>query len=247
MADPAMVDRETFYLGPVRPGSLPERGMHIPGITGRAEARILSKAAKGATTRLVTFPSGWGTSEPGAFSADVELLLITGTLAVDGVDMTPHSLLVANEKHRLASLRSEKGATALLCTSGPVRYEEIDDSRGEAVVLTAAGQDWVVEDDGLVVKSFDAPGTITTRLVFAGHTAAGNWRRLPTWSERLVIQGEWREHAATEDGQSVVQTIRPMAYVSRPAGTPFDGPSSGTDTTALFVDRVVGAWAPKVG
>ncbi len=247
MADPAMVDRETTYLGPVGPGSLPNRGMHIPGLTGRADGKILSKAAKGATTRLVTFPAGWGTTEPGAFSADVELLLLEGTLAVSGTNMTPHSLLIANGNHRLTSLCSDKGATALLSTSGPIRYQELEDSRGEAVVLLASDQDWISQDDRLVVKSFESSSPIATRLVFAGHVVAGNWKRLHGWSERLVLQGEWREHAAALDGQSMVQTIRPMAYVSRPPGTPFDGPRSGTDATALFIDRVAGVWAPTMG
>lgn len=247
MADPALVDRETLYIGPVGPGTLPNRGMHIPGLAGRADGTILSKAAKGATTRLVTFPAGWGTDKPGAFSADVELLLLEGTLSVGGTDMTQHSLLIAGENHLLGSLCSEKGATALLSTSGPVRYQEPDDPRDEVVVLHASDRDWVAQDDGLVVKTFESSSPISTRLVFAGHLATATWSRLPAWSERLLLQGEWREHAAGEDGQSVVQTIRPMAYVSRPAGTPFDGPRGGTATTALFVDRVAGAWAPAQG
>jgi hypothetical protein len=244
MPDPAIVDRDTVYLGPVATRSLPNRDMHIPGLDGRAGGRILSRAARGATTRLVTLPAGWGTTEPGAFTADVELLLINGTLTVGETAMTQHSLLIAPENQRLPSLSSEKGATALLATAGPVRYQQMEDHRGEAVVLSALDQDWMVEDSGLVVKTFDVLTAFTTRLVFAGHVATGNWTRLHTWSERLVIHGAWREHAVAKGSESFVQAMRPSAYVSRPAQTPFDGPRSGTDATAMFIDRVLGPWKP---
>ena len=65
--DPAVVDRRSRYIGPVVSSALPARDMTIPGITGKAGARILSKDPGGPATRLVDIPAGWAAGAPGAF------------------------------------------------------------------------------------------------------------------------------------------------------------------------------------
>lgn len=242
--DPAVVDREETYIGPVDPGMLPSRTMHIAGLDGPLEARILSTHPRRGTTRLVEIPAGWGADGPGAFDADVELFVLDGLLTLGDVELAPHSLLAAGEGDEVTELRCRDEATGLLMTSAPVRFIAPTGSRPPATVSAPSQTGWSVDDEGLVVKLLGVPIRFTTRLVFAGHVVTSTWKRLDAWSERFVISGEWRERGIGPGGETVEYTMGPGDYVSRPAGVAFDGPTAGSSAAALFLDRAVGPWSP---
>lgn len=148
-------------------------------------------------------------------------------------------MLATHAGDEVGALCSVDGATVLFATSAPVRFLPGGGNGDAACVVHAADFAWVVQEDGLVVKTYDTPSSVSTRLVFAAHVAPTAWTCRAGWSERLILEGEWREHVTTED-QSAVSVAAAGMYISRPAGTPFDGPGSGASATAVFLDRTIG-------
>lgn len=98
----------------------------------------------------------------------------------------------------------------------------------------------------MLSKTVVGPRT-TSRLVMAGHVSGMEWSCYAGWSERYVMAGEWRESGGPDD-DSAEPTVMPAGtYVCRAAGVPFDGPGAGTETTAVLLERVVGAADPSPG
>lgn len=259
MVDPAVIDRSCSYIGPVEAAGLPRRDMTIAGIGGKAAARIFSKHPKGPASRFVELPAGWGADEPGAFTADVELFVIDGSLVVDARTVGPHCLVTMPEGAVISQLRTEHGLSGLLFTSAPVRFATAApggpadpagsaDPSGTGVsrvsVVSLAELDWETAVPGMLAKTVGGRA-VTSRLVMAGHVETIGWTRLPRWSERYVIAGQWRERAwpGDEPGEAIIMEAE--SYVSRPADVAFDGPCGGTGTIALLLDRVVGPWVPR--
>ena len=238
MLDPAVIDRSKRYIGPVDGLSLPGRDMTISGIDEKAAARILSKHPKGPTTRFVELPAGWGARRPGAFTADVELFVIKGALVIDGRRVGPHCLVTMEQAAAVGELRTEHGLSGLLFTGAPVRFAAGSSEESQARVLSFVDRDWEIAGPGMLAKTMAGP-VVTSRLVMAGHVATTGWTRHSQWSERFVLTGRWREQAATGEDPGEPILMGAGSYLSRPAGVGFDGPGGGTDTTAVFLDRVV--------
>ncbi len=219
------------------------RDMTIPGIAGRAGARILSKDPTGPASRLLRIPSGWATEGAGAFTADVEMLVLEGELLVDGGAVGPHALVTLTAGGQVGELRADEPATALLFTAAPVRFE-LGSFPGRPDVRRLQDVGWDQELPGFESKTLTGPAT-TTRLVMIGHHQATDWQQLPEWSERFVVDGQWCEAVVADDGTVTTASMAAGSYVSRPAGLAFDGPGAGTDTSAMLIDRVAGPWIPE--
>ena len=121
--DPALVDRTVTHLAGVDDASLPVRPMTIAGISGPLEARILSTDMRGASTRLVRLPAGWGSEAPGAFSAEVEVFVIRGAFEAGAHVLEAGDYIHLPQGHVVPRVRAAEDGAALLMTSAPLRYD----------------------------------------------------------------------------------------------------------------------------
>ncbi len=238
--DPALVDRTVTHLAGIHDASLPVRSMTIPGIDGALEARILSTDLKGSSTRLVRLRAGWGPQSRGAFTADVEIFVIQGSL-----EAGPHALEAGDYVHlpkgrTVPRLRVAADGAALLMTSAPVRYDPT--FAGAPAELTpgqASETEWipVPEMPGRHIKPLGRGpvGDVWLSGAREWDHGDGGWHHHPQHEECFVIEGE----IVMQEADKMV-TARPGTYFFRPAGTPHCGPGSRCKETMLAFHRAFG-------
>lgn len=253
--DPALVDRTATHLAGIQDASLPTRPMTIPGIDGALGARILSTDLRGSSTRLVRLRAGWGTEARGAFTADVELFVIQGS-----IEAGPHAMEAGDYVHlpkgrTIPRLRITADGAALLMTSAPVRYDPTFVGQpAELVPGRASEQDWipVPEMPGRHVKPLGR-GPVGDVWLGGAHQwdhDDGGWHHHPHHEECFVIDGEavLRERST---GTDEMITAGAGTYFFRPAGVLHCGPGSRCDDTMLAFHRAFGdlstEWHPSPG
>ena len=241
--DPALVDRTVTHLVLTDDAGLPTRPMTIAGIEGSVDARILSTDLRGSSTRLVRLRSGWGSGLVGAFTADVELFVVSGAVQVGDHRLEACDYCAFRQGSLAPGLRAVEDALALLMTSAPVRYDtSATGTTAEAYVGRAAEREWVPipELPGRHLKHLGPGPTGDVWIGWAedwDHTDGG-WHRHQCHEECFVVAGELTLRERPDD--EAVQA-GPGSYFFRPAGTPHAGPGSKCEDAALTFHRTFGA------
>ena len=242
--DPALVDRRATHLAGIDDAALPVRPMTIPGIDGALEARILSTDLRGSSTRLVRLRAGWGSDARGAFSADVELFVIQGSLEVGAHALGAGDYVHVPKGRTIPRLRITAGGSALLMTSAPVGFDRSFQGRpAQLVPGRASERDWVPvpEMPGRHIKPLGRGPVGDVWLAGAREWdhGDGRWHRHPHHEECFIIGGEVTLHEQP-DGADEVFTSGPGTYFFRPAGVLHGGPGSRCDDTMLAFHRAFG-------
>ncbi len=249
--DPALVDRTVTHVVNLDDADLPTRTMTISGFEGSLEARILSTDLRGAATRLVRLQAGWGTRSLGAFSADVEIFVISGAVTV-GIHRLQTCDYVAIPKGRLISrVRVVSEGLALLMTSAPVQYEI--GATGTMARLQpglTSRRDWEPLPDfpGRHIKHLGPgpTGDVWIGWIEDWQHSDSCWPSHPYAEECFVVAGNLTLQE-TPGGSPLL--AGPGSYFFRPPDTPHSGPGSHCDGTALLFHRAFGTrevrWTPR--
>ena len=252
--DPALVDRTVTHLAGIEDASLPIRSMTIPGIDGSLEARILSSNQRGSSTRLVRLRTGWGPQIRGAFSADVELFVIQGSLVIGAHALSAGDYVHIPKGRTVARLRLTADGSALLMTSAPVRFDRsFQGPPAELVPGRASGKDWlpVPEMPGRHVKPLGRGPVGDVWLAGARDWdhGDGRWHHHRYHEECFMIGGEVALRERHDEPGEVI-TAGPGTYFFRPAGTLHCGPGSRCGDTMIAFHRAFGdrstEWADSI-
>lgn len=242
--DPALIDRTITHLAGIDDASLPTRTMTIPGIAGSLEARILSTDLRGSSTRLVRLQAGWGSEVAGAFSAEVELFVIRGSLEAGAHALEAGDYLHIPQNRTVPRLRVAADGAALLMTSAPVRYDS--SFQGPPADLSpgrASERDWVPvpEMPGRHIKRLGRGPVGDVWLDGARQWDHGDrpWHRHPHHEECFIVDGEFALREQPESADAVLRA-GPGTYFFRPAGVLHCGPGSSCDDTTLAFHRAFG-------
>ena len=254
--DPALHDRRRLPLPVIEEGELPIRSMTIAGLEGRMEARILSKDPSGPATRLARIPHGYGSGMAGAFTADLELFVVQGSLIMGGEAVGENDYAAVRAGQVVSGLRASSDSLALVMTSAPVRY---DPSAGGALsppLLGRAGA-YRWEEVGQTPGRFVMPlaDGLLGRAWLSGckewSNRAGPWHDHPSPEEVFVLDGSLTitEVPASADHpppafppdpeQVETRRLRSGSYIYRPPGQLHAGPGSGS-RSALAFHRLLG-------
>lgn len=120
--DPANVDRRRGLLVGISDASLKVRSMVIAGVTGKIEQKILSTTLQGESTRLIKTPVRWRTESHGHFTASFDLLVISGELQINGINVKPYTFLRVGKDSLITEFSCVMPITALLCAEGPLKF-----------------------------------------------------------------------------------------------------------------------------
>ncbi len=242
--DPALADRTATHLAGIEDASLPVRSITIPGIDGSLEARILSTDQRGSSTRLVRLLPGWGPETRGAFSAEVELFVIQGSIEVGAHALGAGDYVHIPKGRTVPRLHVTAGGSALLMTSAPVGFDRsFQGPPADLVPGRAADRDWVPvpEMPGRHIKPLGRGPVGDVWLAGAREWdhRDGAWHRHPHHEECFIVGGEvvLRERHSEPDE---MLTAGPGTYFFRPAGTLHCGPGSRCDDTLLAFHRAFG-------
>ena len=240
--DPALVDRTVTHLVQTDDAALPTRPMTIAGIEGSVEARILSTDLRGSSTRLVRLRSGWGSGLVGAFTADVELFVVSGAVQIGSHRLATCDYGAFRQGSLAPGLRVVEDGLALLMTSAPVRYDtSASGTAATAHVGLASEREWapISELPGRHVKHLGPgpAGDVWIGWSEGWDNAEGPWHRHPCHEECFVVAGEL---TLRESPSETVHQAGPGSYFFRPAETPHAGPGSRCDETSLTFHRTFG-------
>lgn len=226
--------------------------MTISGIRGSLASRILSREAKGAATRLVEIPVGWGTSQAGAFTGDVELFVLSGMALIGGKvrfrirtgaePLGPLTYTVLRAHAPVGGIEIVEPMRALLFTSGPVRYQPVDEApSGPPEIFGTGERKWQRQRDGRAVSSITPPGHGPSLWLSAAldWRHEGSWHRHPAPHDWFLIEGDMTVTDRWEES-SRATTYRSGGYAYRPAGWDHAGQDSGSAGFALAVCRTPG-------
>ncbi len=248
--DPAVIDRRQSSLLVVHEGEVRSRPMTISGCEGRIQSRILSKDMSGPATRLVRLSAGWGTGVAGAFTADVELFVVSGNLSVAGRTVGKYGYAAVEAGRMLAGIRALRPTLALLMTSAPVRY---DSSAGgmltQPTTASPAERSWIPVEElpgRLVMPLADGPqGQVWLAGARSWVNEDGPWHSHPTAEEVFVLEGQLDVTEAASsaylsdgdpDGHETYRQL-PGTYTFRRAGQPHAGPGSSSSEIAVAFHR----------
>ena len=242
--DPALVDRRANHLAGIDDASLPVRPMTIPGIDGSLEARILSTDLKGSSTRLVRLRPGWGPQTRGAFSAEVELFVIQGSLEVGAHSLGAGDYVHVPKGRTIPRLQITADGAALVMTSAPVGFDRsFQGPPADLAPGRASERDWVPvpEMPGRHVKPLGSGPVGDVWLAGAREWEHGDgpWHRHTHHEECFMIGGEviLREQPDSAEGMLAAGA---GIYIFRPAGALHCGPGSRCDDTMLAFHRAFG-------
>lgn len=239
---------------------LPIRTMRIAGLEGRMEARILSRDRSGPVTRLARIPSGFGSGAAGAFTADLELFVVKGALALGGAEVGENDYAAVRAGQVISGLRASADSLALVMTAAPVRFDLSAGGGLSAPLLGRAGTfRW--EEYGDMSGWFVMPLAegLCGRVWLSGWKGWGNgggrWRICESPEEMFVLDGSllfaeipFPESAPLFD-PSLAETRRlgSGSYVYRLPGQPHAGPGSGAESALAFHRSLGpgrGRWSP---
>ncbi len=212
------------------------------------EARILSKDLSGPATRLARIPAGWGSGVAGAFTADVELFLIEGSVTVAGERIEQYGYGAVKAGQVIGGIRAHAPTVALVMTSAPVRY---DTSAGGPLSDPLIGQPttspWaaVPELSGRYVRPLaDGPnGAVWLSAGWAWANDDGPWHFHPSPEEVFVLEGELTvtERPGAYSGElhdgeppGVEHRCGPGSYTFRLADRLHAGPGSHSERSLTF-------------
>ncbi len=242
--DPALVDRTVTRLAGIDDASLPVRSMTIPGIDGALEARILSTDQRGSSTRLVRLRAGWGPETRGAFSAEVELFVIQGSLTAGAHALEAGDYVHIPKGRTVPRLRITADGSALLMTSAPVGFDRsFQGPPADLVPGRASERDWVPvpEMPGRHAKPLGRGPVGDVWLAGAREWdhGDGRWHRHPHHEECFIIGGAVTLRERPDEMDEMI-TAGAGTYFFRPAGTHHCGPGSHCDDTMLAFHRAFG-------
>ncbi len=216
--------------------------MTIHGLEGRPATWILSRDGSGPSTRLMEVPPGWGTSEAGAFTGDVEVFVLSGQVEADGHILGAHSLWGARAGTRVRGLGSAEGSSMLLFSGAPLRFMpgEGDEQTDRPAPVVAGEREWT-QMPGAPPNSRQRDLAPSLRGGRFWQTAAVDLH-LDWWyvdeepAEVFVLEGVWQQASRRRDGLEVVE-LRKDGYFHRPAGVWHGGVLTGTSTVAMLLIR----------
>ncbi|MCY4371685.1 MAG: hypothetical protein OXF41_20230 [bacterium] len=253
-ADPALVDRRRRSLRAVAEGDLPSRTMTIAGCEGRIEARILSKDLSGPATRLARIQAGWGSAVVGAFTADLELFVIRGSLVVAGERIGQYDYAAVEAGQVIGGIRAQSSTLALMMTSAPVRYDtSVGGLLSEPLIGLATGAPWeaVPELPGRFVRTLaDGPnGGVWLAGAREWSNDDGPWHVHDSAEESFVLEGEFvvterlGRYAGSEleAGKEETYRLGPGTYTFRLGGRAHAGPGSSSSELAIALHRMLGS------
>jgi hypothetical protein len=142
--DPANVDRRRGLLVGISDASLKVRSMVIAGVTGKIDQKILSTTLQGESTRLIKAPAQWRTESRGHFTASFDLLVISGELQINGINVKPYTLLRVDRDSLVFEFSCVTPVTALLCAEGPLKFELGDPETDKKIII---GNTFVDDND----------------------------------------------------------------------------------------------------
>jgi hypothetical protein len=142
--DPANVDRRRGLLVGISDASLKVRSMVIAGVTGKIDQKILSTTLQGESTRLIKAPAQWRTESRGHFTASFDLLVISGELQINGINVKPNTLLRVDRDSLVFEFSCVTPITALLCAEGPLKFELGDPETDKKIII---GNTFVDDND----------------------------------------------------------------------------------------------------
>ena len=187
---------------------------------------------------MITFSPGWGSGVSGAFTADVELFVLDGAVAVGRSVLERHDYVSIPGEGVFGGIRAMVEGRALLMTAAPLRYDTASGGRAaELEISHAADLAWE--------PASEAPGWFAKRLTRSGSvelcgilewTAGEGWVGHDVSEEMFVLEGAVSVSELTEGGP-VVPEYGPAGYAWRPAGALHAGPGSVCPDTALALVR----------
>lgn len=245
--DPDLHDRRRVSLPVADERELPIRPMRIAGLEGRMEARILSRDRSGPVTRLARIPSGFGSGAAGAFTADLELFVVKGALALGGAEVGENDYAAVRAGQVISGLRAAADSLALVMTSAPVRFDGSAGGGLSAPLLGRAGTfRW--EEDAEMPGWFVMPLAegLCGRVWLSGWKGWGNgggqWRICDSPEEMLVLDGSLllaeiplpESEPPFDPSRAETRRLGSGSYVYRLPGQPHAGPGSGADSALAF-------------
>ena len=228
--------------------------MTIAGCEGRVEARILSKDFSGPATRLARIEAGWGSGVVGAFTADLELFVIRGSLLVAGEQIGQYDYATVRAGQVVGGIRAQSPTLALVMTSAPIRYDtSVGGLLSKPVIGLATAEPWsaVTELPGRLVRHLaDGPnGAVWLAGAREWSNENGPWHVHDSAEETFVLEGEFTvserlgEHRERPDlGTDREQTHRcgSGTYTFRLPGRAHAGPGSSSSDVAIAFHRMLG-------
>jgi hypothetical protein len=118
--------------------------MVIAGVTGKIEQKILSTTLQGESTRLIKAPAQWRTESRGHFTASFDLLVISGELQINGINVKPYTLLRVDRDSLVFEFSCVTPLTALLCAEGPLKFELGETETDKKIII---GNTFVDDND----------------------------------------------------------------------------------------------------
>jgi hypothetical protein len=237
--DPAVTDRTCNPILGVTDRDLPVRSMTVSGIENNIKAKILSTDLRGAATRIVVFPPGWGSRLTGSFTGDVGVFVLQGDLRVGSVALRDYEYVSIPSGGVIGRFTTENGVIALLMTSKPIRY---DTSRGGAPADLVVGRpsetSWSrhAENSDLFIRPVctSKMSTIWLGSVMAPVHDVTVWTESDVDEETFVLEGRI-EYMDEVDEKIVVTKATAGSYFYRPAGTRHTAPMRiGEETVMTF-------------
>lgn len=242
--DPALVDRRSQRLPAVHESDLPVRLMSIAGLEGRMEAHILSKDFSGPATRLALIPAGYGSGVAGAFTADLELFVIRGSLQAGGEELGDNDYLAVRAGQIISGLRAESETLALVMTSAPIRYDTAAGGGLSAPLVGRGGEGAWEEVEQLpgcfVLPLAEGPaGPVFLGAAREWSNTEGPWHSHEAPEEMFVLQGSLT--LTERHGNEVVtEHFLPGSYIFRLPERLHAGPGSQAPDSSLAFHRTLG-------
>lgn len=241
--DPALIDRTANSILGIDMDAQPVRNMTIAGIEDAVPAKILSTDLRGAATRLLRIPPGWGSRLSGSFTASISVFVLKGSVQAGSVTLSDYELVTVPAHGVIGGFRSETGAVALFMTSAPIRFDtSTGGAQADLTVGRPSASTWQ-RDEGESSLFTRALASSGTEEAWLGSTrqdpASPVWHRHTSDQETLVLDGDVR-YVDLVDGRPVVTQGSPGTYFYRPAETAHAGPATTGDTSVVTFNRSLG-------
>lgn len=242
--DPATVDRRTELISGVSEADAPRRRMSIAGIEGAVDARVLSKDFSGPASRLLRLPSGWGTSVPGSFTADIGFFAFRGSMTIGDLTVGELDYVFVPEARVISELRALEPMLVLVFTASPVRYDTAAGGMPARLeVARYADVAWkpLPQQPGRLTKLLWSSSSESVWIGGASQWSYddGPWHRHDVIEECFVLDGDITFVEMHDSGRAV-HRYEAGGYLCRPPQTLHVGPGSGSSADTLTFHRTLG-------